>query len=258
MKRIVLSLITVVLGTVLTVACGESKEEASKVTKSPKVASTDTKVDNTVADISKEVDNTVADISKEVDNTVADISKEVDNTVADISKDVDEKLSDLGEKTDELKETLTEKFNEGKEKVAPGSTDPNTPPNCAEDIKNGEWVHYKMSGMEMKQKVTEVTEEFYSIQNETIMNGKTLSTNSQKVPRKAPEVAAVAKATMTPKYSRENVTVKGKEINCWLIEMEANGKTSRTWMSNDVPVGGLIKSEYDGKVVMELVDFGWD
>lgn len=48
----------------------------------------------------------------------------------------------------------------------------------------------------------------------------------------------------------------GKELNCWVIEVEVGGKVSKSWMSNEVGVSGVVKSIYDGKVSMELVDFG--
>ncbi len=125
-------------------------------------------------------------------------------------------------------------------------------PDCLKDVKVGEWVKYKMqSNMEMKQTVTKVTKEEVTLSTEMFMNGNPLGKpNEQKIPR---EAKGDAKAEgKKPKTSSATVKVKGKDVKC--VVVEASG--SKTYMSNDIPVTGIVKSEAGGKVVMELVDYG--
>lgn len=125
-------------------------------------------------------------------------------------------------------------------------------PDCLKDVKVGEWVKYKMQGgMEMKQTVAKVTEKEVTLSKEMFMDGKALGKpNETKIPRKA-EGDASGEGEK-PKTSSATVKVKGKDVKCVVIE--ASG--SKTYMSNDIPVTGIVKSEAGGKVTMELIDYG--
>jgi len=134
-------------------------------------------------------------------------------------------------------------------------------PNMMADAKVGDWILLEMQGgIQMKQMVEAVTPEQLTLKIETIMNGQVLSSTVQQINRTQGEFTdpGVTAAPNTPKptITKGTISVKGKDLECWIIEMDVQGKKSRTYMSKDVPITGIVKTEFDGKVVMNLVDFG--
>ena len=126
-------------------------------------------------------------------------------------------------------------------------------PNCLKDVKAGEWVLYKLQGgMKMKQTVTAVTDKEVTLSTQVMMNDKAMGPAQEtRIPREAGEDKKKEEG-VKPKISSATVKVKGKEIKCVVIEV----KNAKTYLSNEIPVTGMVKSEADGKVAMELVDFG--
>jgi tricorn protease len=58
---------------------------------------------------------------------------------------------------------------------------------------------------------------------------------------------------------RETLTVKGVAIPCTVVTLAtATGGTEKRWISNEVPVGGTVRREIDGKLASEVVDWGTD
>jgi len=133
-------------------------------------------------------------------------------------------------------------------------------PNLMADAKVGDWVLLEaQGGIQMRQTVEAVTPEQLTLKIETMMNGQVLSAMSQPIPRTQGEFAEMPEATADapqPKISKGKATVKGKELDCWIIEMTVQGQTSKTYLSKDVPINGMVKSEMGGQVSMKLVDFG--
>ncbi len=133
-------------------------------------------------------------------------------------------------------------------------------PNMMADAKVGDWVLLEVQGgIQMKQTVEAVTPEQLTLKIETIMNGQVISTMSQPINRTQGEYAempATATDAPKPKISRGKATVKGQELDCWIIEMTVQGQTSKTYLSQDVPINGMVKTEMNGQASMTLVDFG--
>jgi hypothetical protein len=59
---------------------------------------------------------------------------------------------------------------------------------------------------------------------------------------------------------QEKLTVAGKPLNCVVRERAepdgANRLTVKTWSSESVPLGGVVRIEQNGRTVYELLDFG--
>ena len=59
---------------------------------------------------------------------------------------------------------------------------------------------------------------------------------------------------------QERLTVGGKQLSCAVRERTepdgANKLTVKTWSSDGVPLGGMVRIEQNGKTVYELLDFG--
>lgn len=135
-------------------------------------------------------------------------------------------------------------------------------PNLMTDAKVGDWVLYEMpAGITMKQSITEVTEEALTLSIETAMNGQVLSTIVQKLPRTkgefTPPAAKDAPADLPkPVITKGKVTVKGQELECWIIETDFQGQKMRTTLAKGVPINGLVEAVSNGSVMLKLIDFG--
>lgn len=133
-------------------------------------------------------------------------------------------------------------------------------PNMMADAKVGDWVLLEVQGgMQMKQTVEAVTPEQLTLKVDTIMNGQVISTMSQPIKRTQGEYTeppAVATDAPKPTISKGKATVKGQELDCWIIEMTTQGQASKTYFSKEVPITGMVKSEMNGQVSVKLVDFG--
>ena len=71
------------------------------------------------------------------------------------------------------------------------------------------------------------------------------------------EAAKVDPDPCTPKpvTGSETISAAGKDWDCDWSESEAAGKKSKSWVTKEYGYNLIIKSEYDGKVNMELVEF---
>lgn len=131
------------------------------------------------------------------------------------------------------------------------------------DAKVGDWAEYKMSQgpmtMEQKWTVTKVTPEEVTYEIATTMMGNT-TTITQTVKLNEPgEATGLPKDIppgVKPEMGTDTVTVNGKTLECRTVAVDAAGKKVKTWISDEVPLSGMVKNEMDGKVMMELVDFG--
>lgn len=130
-------------------------------------------------------------------------------------------------------------------------------PNCIKDAKVGEWVLVEMQGgMQQRQTVIKVTKKEVTVKFETIMKGKVINSIETKIPLETKQKPDEKKKGPKPKITKEKVKVKDQEIECFGIEIETKAGTSKSYISNDIPVMGLVKSEFKGKVMQKVVDYG--
>ena len=129
-------------------------------------------------------------------------------------------------------------------------------PDCMSDVKAGEWVIYELpSRIQQKHSVKQVEEGVATIEMQMIMNGQVISTMEEKV------VISDMKdksAPYSPKIYKGEANVKDSKIDCTVIEATVEGKVSKTYMSNQIPVMGIIASEYNGVQAMTLIDYGFE
>jgi hypothetical protein len=143
------------------------------------------------------------------------------------------------------------------------------PDKMLEGIKLGDWVEHRMvtapelqMQTTVKQTVTEVTEDEVTVEHETstTMSGKPLP--SQKMAMKRPRfvekpVDAPKPAELPVAKSTEKLKASdGKDYTCQVYEQTIAGKVSKSYLSSDIPLGGIVLSEMDGKHVLELVGWG--
>ena len=113
--------------------------------------------------------------------------------------------------------------------------------------KVGTFVEYSMPaqpGMKMRSEVIDMGADYIVVKQTT----------------SSPQFSQVSKSKMVVKDLTEKVTVKGKEFTATRMDMSTNGQVvSRSWSSKEIPnlMGGMVKSEAQGAVNMELSDYGW-
>jgi len=143
------------------------------------------------------------------------------------------------------------------EKAPAGEAEGDEAPNPILKAKVGDWAMYEMKGgMKMKYEVTQVTEEAVTLKTDTMMNDKVVSSTETEIPLKVKEVAEKVEEVAKPKMSKGKATVKDKELECTIVEVEAAGMVTKSWISCEIPVNGIVKTETNGDVTMQLVDWG--
>lgn len=138
-------------------------------------------------------------------------------------------------------------------------------PNAIEKAKAGQWASYKaMGGMEQKQSITAVKgsgeDMVVTIKTEMSMAGQAMPPQEQEIALKgAKEMQQEAwKNNPNTKITEETITVNGKSFDTVVVETTQEGMSVKIYMSEKVPVTGIVKMEMQGMPgpVMELVDFG--
>ena len=137
-------------------------------------------------------------------------------------------------------------------------------PDCLKDAKKGEWVHYKTGCLESKETVFEVNSDSITILAQTKYPQTTQFTKGRtyKIPRNSKKQlstggAVIGRMASKPRITIGKVKIKGKEIKCYISELEMNGCKTRIFVSEEVPVNGLVKIEEFGKATTELIDYGF-
>jgi hypothetical protein len=123
-----------------------------------------------------------------------------------------------------------------------------------ERAKTGQWVHYKMANdMTMKQSVIKVEGKKVTIKNEMWIKGQPLPANETPIDLEK-KADASEKATKTDAAKSEDgeLEINGHKIKCKVLT-QANVKT---WVSDDVPITGIVRQELNGKMTMELQGYG--
>ena len=124
--------------------------------------------------------------------------------------------------------------------------------NPLERAKVGQWAKYKLQNdMEMKQSVTKVDGRKVTLRNEMWMKGSALPANDTVVDLDK-KLDAGDRKNETPKVEEDTVTVAGKKLKCRVTILGS----VRTWISDEVPVYGVVKQTMEDKVTMELVAWG--
>ena len=120
-----------------------------------------------------------------------------------------------------------------------------------EQAKVGQWVLYKMANdMRMKQSVVKVEGKRVTIRNEMWIKGQPLPANETPIDTdKKPDSADKPAKTETTK---DTLTINNHKLDC-RVQTQGNVKT---WLSDDVPITGIVRQELDGKPTMELVGYG--
>ncbi len=136
-------------------------------------------------------------------------------------------------------------------------------------VKVGDWVEHRMvmapevqTLTTVKQTVTAVTTDEVTVESETFstVSGKPIP--SQKLPMKRPRF--VEKPADAPKQAEQPAATgsekikgsDGKDYTCQVYEQTIAGKVSKSYVCSDIPLGGIVLSEMDGKHVLELVGWG--
>ncbi len=131
------------------------------------------------------------------------------------------------------------------------------PPNPIKDAKVGEWVLYQMMGpMQQKQTVTAVHKDAVTVKIDIIMNGKVVSTVSNKIRFDQKGPGAPPQGSPKFKMGKATVQVKGHSLDCITTEVKAQGKTIVTYISPDIPVFGVVQTNMNGQPLMKLLDWG--
>ena len=130
----------------------------------------------------------------------------------------------------------------------------------------GEWALYSLQdSYEQKQTIVDIEEKdgdkVFTIADEMLVDGQTVQ---RKEARFSLKVAMREQAEMLAdddssiKLSAISERVKDKEVEVVVIEYKGEaGDTVRSFLSEAIPVTGMIRIEIDGDIMMELKDFGY-
>lgn len=138
-------------------------------------------------------------------------------------------------------------------------------PDATKNAKVGQWVAYNaMGGMTQKQTITKIEGEgddrVLTIKMEVMMGENVVQESEMQISlreSKAQQEAAI-KADPDFKISDVKVNAAGKEIDAVLIESTTGGITTKMYMSEKIPVGGIVKVESSAmpQPLMEVKEYG--
>jgi hypothetical protein len=139
---------------------------------------------------------------------------------------------------------------------------PARPVHPVHDAQVGEWAVYSRMGpngqeIRMKLSVAEADEtEVVLSQFIQLPDGREVEGPQMRRPRS--EFLEPNNDQLTLKgYEKQTITAAGRSWDCdVMIAEDPSGGEMRFFVSNEVPVSGLVKLERDGETVMELVEFG--
>ena len=125
------------------------------------------------------------------------------------------------------------------------------------DAQVGEWVLYRMQGgMEQKQTITAVTPDSVTVKVEMMLNGRIVHAAENTLPLRQSGTSGLPPDAPEVTRGKATVQVKNQSVTCDTFQTTMRGQTSKTYICPEVPVMGMVRSEANGRVVMELVDFG--
>jgi hypothetical protein len=124
-----------------------------------------------------------------------------------------------------------------------------------ERAKVGHWVLYKMANdMTMKQSVIKIEGKKVTIKNEMTIKGQPLPANETPIDiDRRPDPTEKATKADTTRTEDGELEINGHKIKCKVMT-QANVKT---WVSDDIPITGVVRQELNGKPTMELQGYGY-
>lgn len=138
---------------------------------------------------------------------------------------------------------------------------PESPPNFLEDVRVGEWVLYELEGGTLqKSTVIQVGRKEVLLKNETIRNGKVVKVNEEKLLIADGLVMYTGSGADHLRVEQSTAVVNGSLIPCLVVETQLRSMVIRLYISNLVPVMGLIKMETEEKnssPLVRLIDYGF-
>ncbi len=133
--------------------------------------------------------------------------------------------------------------------------------NTYEKLKEGDWVKFKSEptpriSSETEKRVTKIEGKklTYELSVRTFMDGKPLgkpSKTTHTVNLSTAQEPLKDRSGEKPMVEDATLKVNGKELKCKVYTTPV----TKTWRCEDVPFG-LVKLEVNGKVALELVDWG--
>ncbi|MCD8349790.1 MAG: hypothetical protein LUC93_04180 [Planctomycetaceae bacterium] len=138
-------------------------------------------------------------------------------------------------------------------------------PDTTKNAKVGQWATYSTAaGMSQKQTITEITGEgddrVFTVRLDIMMGDNVIqSTDTVTSLRESKaQQAAAMEADPDVKITDVKVNAAGKEIDAVLVEFVAGGITTKMYMSEEIPVGGIVKIESSAMAqpLMEITGYG--
>ncbi len=119
--------------------------------------------------------------------------------------------------------------------------------NTLRDARVGEWALYSASGsMQERHSVVARRREVVVVREDSIINGKVISSNTVNYRVNAPQFLAGAE-------DRQQISAGGRVYDCVVVR-----RGNRLfYYSNDVPVTGLVAVSRGGNMIKEIIDFGF-
>ncbi len=133
-------------------------------------------------------------------------------------------------------------------------------PNPVHDAQEGEWVRYRVTApvgeVELTLEVVAIEGDQVAVAATVALQGRTATAPVSRNPRsKAYQFPEGVTATWAP--DPDALDVGGREVTCRVVTLtREGGPSAKLWISPDVPLGGIVREERDGKIVRELIDFG--
>jgi hypothetical protein len=129
--------------------------------------------------------------------------------------------------------------------------------NPLSDAQVGEWVLYRMqSGMEQKQTVTAVTPDSVTVKVDMMLHGRVVNSAENTLPLRQPGTSGLPPEAPEVTRGKTTLEIKNQPVSCDTFQTTMRGQTSKTYICPQVPVMGMVRSEANGRVVMELLDYG--
>ena len=134
------------------------------------------------------------------------------------------------------------------------------PDNPLFDAKEGEWVKLKTFGpggqqIEMIITVDEVSDDEVVLKQSIVVQGRKIPARTMRRAR-SKELVPPGDREATG-YGTAEITVAEKTFRCITMTAgDGNGGELKWYVSPDIPVSGYLRVERNGKVMMELVDWG--
>ena len=149
--------------------------------------------------------------------------------------------------------------------VMAGAADFDKIPDPTKNMKEGQWVSYNaMGGMTQKTTITKMEgsgdDASITMKIEMSQGGNAMPAQEQTISLKDSKAMQQEAWKNSPdmKITEEKVTIGGKTYDAVVIEATNQGVSTKIFMSEEIPVTGILKMEVSGMPgpMMELAEFG--